>query len=97
MKVVANIVIEDFGPPPVIIVEGTDEIVHVGESVKVFFPNIWIRDRLMPRISLEIGVNKREDQQPLSDFMFLVQTNMEEYKTFWENRKREAETGIFMP
>ena len=99
MKVVANIVIDDFGPPPVIQVEATspDQIVHMGESIKVFFPNIWIRNKLMPRLSLEIEIRKLEDQQAVRELLFLVQSNIDYYLRFWERRKLEAETGVFLP
>ena len=98
-KVVANIIIKDFGPPPNFKAEahGPAQKIQVGEAVRVFLPHIYVRGKKMPRITFDIYVSKQADVGTMNDFMFLVQSNMDNYLRFWEARQAEAQRGILLP
>lgn len=95
-KRVAEIRIKQWEPLDIEIAGQPDQRIKVGQRVGVVLPEIWIKDRKMPNLIVDLEVRKPEDEGQLRDFYFIVMTELESYKDFWKRRKKEAESGIFL-
>jgi len=96
-KRVAEIIIHNWNNPPKIEVRGfPEQTIHVGEAVSVLLPAIYIKNRKMPTLIIDLEVRRQQDVGQLRDIYYLVASQLEEYKDFWLRRKTEAEAGIFL-
>lgn len=97
-KLVAEIRINNWDNPPDIEVAGVPtQRIKVGEKVGVVLPPIFINNKKMPTLVVELEVRRLEDEGQLRDFYFTVVGNLELYKEFWLRREREAKSGVFLP
>ena len=76
---------------------GSDYRVTVGQQVRVALPEIVIDGTTMPQINIDLQVRRSEDARTLRLFLNEIANNMVYYKDFWNRRKTELKTGIFLP
>lgn len=90
-KTVANIIIDDFGPPLDFRVEGHPaQRIKRGEQVKVFLPHWTLKGEKVPtRVTIDIQVRRRKDEGTLTDFVSSVHAMRQEYHDFWLRRQEE--------
>lgn len=93
-KIVARIRIQDFSTPKIQVEGKPNQRIRKGEAVSVELPEIRnIHGNKMPTLSIDLTVNRTQDEAPLSTILFSVTEALPVYKQFWEKRKAEAETG----
>lgn len=96
-KTVARIQINRFGFPIDWEVEGHPyQKVLTGEQVEVWLPLMHVNGNWLPPLSINIQVRKKKDERVLQDIVNQVYELIPEYQIFWEKRRKEIESGIYL-